>query len=235
MEACNILIQLKDIEFSYETRKPVLSGLNLTLKVGEKIGLLGPNGSGKTTVLSLIVGLLKPQQGSIEVFGKKRVKEKDFYEVREHIGFLFQNPEDQLFCPTVLEDVAFGPLNLGKTRKEAEEIARKTLAILGLSGFENRITHHLSGGEKRLVSLATVLAMKPKILLLDEPIAGLDEETSEKITRILEELPQERIIVSHEPPFLGRTTNKTLILRNGNIKEQESSLDTHKLSKASSK
>ena len=173
----NIVINLSDISFAYSGNATVLDKLNLQLYSGERLGLIGPNGSGKTTLFHIIMGLLKPSSGIIEIFGKQVSEEKDFRSVRERIGLLFQDADDQLFSPTVLEDVAFGPLNLGKSQDEARDIAHRTLDVLGLSGFEDRITYKLSGGEKKLVSLATVLAMEPEILLLDEPSNGPVFET----------------------------------------------------------
>ena len=185
MDRNNLIVNLKGLTFSYSADNPVIDNLSFHLYQGDRIGLVGPNGSGKTTLFHIILGLLKPVSGTIELFGKPAKEEKDFREARKRIGLLFQDPDDQLFSPTVLEDVAFGPLNLGKSPEEAKDIALKTLAGLNLSGFKDRITYKLSGGEKRLVSLATVLAMDPDVLLLDEPTNGLDEETEEKITNIL--------------------------------------------------
>jgi cobalt/nickel transport system ATP-binding protein len=163
------------------------------------------------------MGLLKPSAGRIEIFGKRARDEKDFADVRRKIGLLFQDADDQLFSPTVLEDVAFGPLNLGKTRKEAIRIAKETLAFLGLEGFENRITFKLSGGEKRLVSLATVLAMAPEILLLDEPINGLDKATQTKLAAILSGLDLSYLLISHDFDFLAETTDAIYTMQDGKI------------------
>ncbi len=136
------LIELKDITFSYSrTAFPVFQDLNYQLLPGKHIGLIGPNGCGKTTLLHLIMGLLRPQAGKIVVFGQEVAKEKDFVHVRQKVGLLFQNADDQLFCPTVIEDVAFGPLNQGKRPAEAIRIARDTIARLGLEGFEERVTY----------------------------------------------------------------------------------------------
>jgi cobalt/nickel transport system ATP-binding protein len=211
------LIHLKGITFSYPGAEPVLDGLDLQFRRGEKLGLVAPNGSGKTTLLHIIMGLLKPDSGQIEIFGKPVREENDFLEVRHRIGLLFQDSDDQLFSPTVLEDVAFGPLNLGKSKQEAIDIARKTLAYLGLDGFESRITFKLSGGEKRLVSLATVLAMEPEVLLLDEPLNGLDAKTREAITQILALLDLSYIIISHDIDFLATTTNAIYTMQAGRI------------------
>lgn len=215
--AVNALINLQGIVFHRSPDRNILDHLDLELPEGDRVGLIGHNGSGKTTLLHLIVGLLKPQAGRIEVFGVERKAEEDFHEVRAGAGLLFQDPEDQLFCPTVAEDIAFGPLNLGKTREEAVEIARETLDMLGLNGFEDRVTYRLSYGEKRLVSLATLLAMHPRVLLLDEPTTGLDHDVRERLTRILAAMDTPMLVVSHDDSFLQRITSRRVLLENGRI------------------
>ena len=164
------LIKINNLSFAYPSRQLIFNKMNFNFSKGQRIGLVGPNGSGKTTLFHLIMGLLSPLEGKIEIFGKERKEERDFTDVRERIGLVFQDPDDQLFSPTVAEDISFGPLNLGKNHQETKKILKETLETLGLVGFENRITHNLSYGEKRLVSLATVWAMQPEVLLLDEPI-----------------------------------------------------------------
>ena len=211
------LIKLNQISYSYPDRPPVLDKLDFTFKQGEKVGLMAPNGTGKTTFFHIMMGLIKPGSGSIEIFNQPVEKEKDFVKIRRRIGLLFQDSDDQLFHPTVIEDVAFGPLNLGKTKEEAIEISKKTLEYLGLHDFENRITFKLSGGEKRLVALATILAMEPEILLLDEPSAGLDEKTKEHITGIFKDLAISYIVVSHELDFLSEITDSIHTLDQGKI------------------
>ncbi|MBI5250498.1 MAG: ABC transporter ATP-binding protein [Desulfomonile tiedjei] len=210
------MIRLQDIRFRYNARY-VLDGLDFSIGLGDRVGLVGPNGSGKTTLCHIVMGLSFPESGTVEIFGKNRVKETDFSEIRGRIGFLFQDADDQLFCPTVLEDVAFGPLNMGKTPADAKRIVRATLTTLRLDGFEDRITYKLSGGEKRLVSLATVLAMEPEILILDEPTNGLDEETTERIIEILNGLQLSYIVISHDREFVNRTTNKLFRIAKGKI------------------
>ncbi|GAB6183506.1 energy-coupling factor ABC transporter ATP-binding protein [Thermodesulfovibrio hydrogeniphilus] len=212
------IIRLRNITFSYEGRK-VFDDLNFDLYEGERVGLIGPNGSGKTTLLYIIMGLLKPQRGLVEIFGKIRQTEKDFSEVRQKIGLLFQDSDSQLFCPTVKEDVAFGPLNLGKTKAEASKIVHDTLELLGLKGFENRVTFKLSGGEKKLVALATVIAMKPICYLLDEPSAGLDETTVEKLIDYLKNQANTYLIVSHDKKFIESATEKIYNLKDGQLRE----------------
>ena len=203
------LIELKDITYTYPgASHPVFQDFNFQLLPGNHLGLIGPNGCGKTTMLHLIMGLLRPQAGSIVIFGEEVKKEQDFVKVRQQVGLLFQNPDDQLFCPTVLEDVAFGPLNQGKPPAEAVHIARETMEQLGLAGFEDRVTYKLSGGEKKLVALATILAMQPRLLLLDEPTTGLDEATRHRLIHILQDLDIAYMIVSHEPEFLNHTVKE---------------------------
>lgn len=202
------LLELRDISFSYTKNSPtLLEGINFSLQE-KSIGLIGPNGCGKTTVFQIIMGLLQADRGEILLEGKVVKSKKDFQQLRRKLGFLFQHSDDQLFSPTVLEDVAFGPLNIGKTSDEAREISIQTLNYLGLSGFEDRITHKLSGGEKKLVALATILSMQPKLLLLDEPSNNLDPATRERLITILKELQQAYIIISHDLDFLASTCSR---------------------------
>jgi len=212
------VIKIADLSFAYPSRDYVFKKFNFNFFKGERMGLVGANGSGKTTLFHLIMGLLHPAEGKIEIFEKERKVENDFIEVRERIGLVFQDPDDQLFSPTVAEDIAFGPLNLRKNHQETKKILKETLEILGLSGFEDRITYNLSYGEKRLVSLATVWAMQPEILLLDEPTIWLDEGTIEKIVLILSSYPHlSYIIISHDKKFLKETTNCIYLMDNGKI------------------
>jgi cobalt/nickel transport system ATP-binding protein len=207
MGSSDILIELKQVAFGYSVERPVLQKLDFTLNEGEKAALLGANGSGKTTLFHLIMGLLMPDSGIMKIFGKERRERRDFDEVRRRIGLLFQDSDDQLFSPTVAEDIAFGPFNLGKSREEVLEIVKETLSLLGLEGFENRVTYKLSGGEKRLVALGTVLAMRPDVLLLDEPVIGLDEEHRSRFVTILKESALSYIIISHDRDFLREVTD----------------------------
>ncbi|MEN2994454.1 MAG: ABC transporter ATP-binding protein [Thermodesulfovibrio sp.] len=210
------IIRLRDISFSYDD-KVILNGLNLDIYEGDRIGLIGPNGSGKTTLLYIIMGLLKPNSGIVEIFGKIRQKKKDFIEVRKKIGLLFQDSDSQLFCPTVKEDIAFGPLNLGKKKEEVIKIVEETCEVLGIKELKDRVTYKLSGGEKRLVALATVIAMKPICYLLDEPSLGLDERTIERLLNYLRDNAKTYLIVSHDRNFIKRATDKIYILERGRI------------------
>ncbi len=211
------LLVLDRVDFAYDAARVVLSGCDLRVAPGERVGLMGANGSGKTTLLSLVVGLVRPTAGRIEVFGKPRNSEASFQEIRGRAGLLFQDPDDQLFCPTVAEDVAFGPLNLGLPRREVRSVVQRTLASLDLAEYADRVTYKLSGGEKRLVALATVLAMQPELLLLDEPINGLDEAAEARVTEILAALPQAMLIVSHHRPLLARLATRIVRLVDGQL------------------
>ena len=211
------LFRLQDVGFAYQPDRPVLDGVDLCLREGERLAILGANGSGKTTLLQLMVGLLKPTSGRLSAFGRERRTERDFHEVRTRAGLLFQDADDQLFCPTVLEDVAFGPLNLGKKPAAARALAEATLECLGLEGFGPRITHRLSGGEKRLVTLAAVLAMQPDVLLLDEPTAGLDEAVEARLIMLLRARREAMVLVSHDRDFRARLATRAVMLRGGRI------------------
>jgi cobalt/nickel transport system ATP-binding protein len=223
VETNNILIDLENICFSYPGRGQVLHDLNFRLRSGERLGLIGPNGSGKSTLMHLLMGLLQPDSGTIRLFGKPMQGEKDFREARQKLGFVFQHADDQLFSPTVIEDVAFGLLNMGKSPEDAVALSRQMLEKLNLQGFEERITYKLSGGEKKLVSLATVLVMEPSVLLLDEPTTGLDEPTVERIAAVLNELEIGYVVVSHEFDFLCRTTSGIYAMRGGQVSYQSDS------------
>jgi cobalt/nickel transport system ATP-binding protein len=211
------LVELRDVHFAYEATRPVLAGASLCVLPGERLSILGGNGAGKTTLLHVIVGLVRPQAGEVVAFGEPRRREKDFWSVRQRVGLLFQDPDDQLFCPTVREDVAFGPLNLGRTREEARAIVAATLEELRIAELADRVTHRLSGGEKRIVALATVLAMEPELLLLDEPTLGLDEPAYERLLEILAGLPQAMCVVSHDRSFHAQIGKRTVELRAGRV------------------
>lgn len=221
------IIHLKDITYAFPDRGNAVEGLSFHLHHGERLGLFGPNGAGKTTMLHIIMGLLKPTKGEVELFGKTMSSNEDFDQARLKIGFLFQHSDDQLFCPTVIDDVAFGPLNQGLSKDEAAERAAEALATVGLSGFEHRIPHRMSGGEKKLVALATILAMKPEVLILDEPTTGLSPEAKDRLVDILHNLDMARLVVSHDMDFLNATTGKLLAMRDGRIRPGELKPHTH--------
>lgn len=197
---------------------------NVSLEIGaERVGLIGPNGSGKTTLFYIIMGLLRPDRGAVLLNGRPVDNARAWRQLRHRVGFLFQDADDQLFSPTVLEDVGFGPLNMGYSESEARQRAAVTLESLGLAGFEDRITHQLSGGEKKLVALATILVMAPDILLLDEPTNNLDPTTRKRLVAILEKLNLPMVIISHDFDFLAKTTDVIYSLEQGHLHRSESS------------
>ena len=214
------IFSLKGISFGYgriESMRPVLLDVDFSLHPGQRIGLYGPNGSGKTTLFRCITGLARPQSGQVLFHGTPLKDENDFHDLRCKVGFVLQHAEDQLFFPTVLEDVAFGPLNLGLAPDEARDRAVETLRGLGLAGFEDRLTHRLSGGEKKLVSLAAVMAMQPEALLLDEPTNGLDNDARQRIIDILCSLDTARITISHDWDFLAQTSTQYLTIAHNHL------------------
>ncbi|MCB2192851.1 MAG: energy-coupling factor ABC transporter ATP-binding protein [Deltaproteobacteria bacterium] len=212
------LIRLEGVSFAYSGRPPVFQDLDFILSQGQRLGILGPNGAGKSTLFQICLGLLHPQKGKVYTGGSQCREEKDFRALRRQVGYLFQDPDDQLFCLTVAEDVAFGPLNLGKSHHEVHRLVADTLDSLGLGDYGQRLTYQLSGGEKRLISLATVLAMQPKALLLDEPSNGLDSERAAVMEKVLDESDLSWAMVSHDQALLERTCHNIVRLEGGLLK-----------------
>ncbi len=194
-------LELKNATFCYGERI-IFSGFNFALEVGDKMALVGPNGCGKSTLLHLLVGLHSLSSGQLVAFDRPCTSASDLRQLRRRVGLVFQDVEDQLFCPTVLEEIAFGPLNLGMSHAMARQVAEEWLERMALTSLAGRITYHLSGGEKRRVALASVLAMSPDVLLLDEPTAGLDQKHWVQLVDLLKELPQSLLIASHDPSLI---------------------------------
>lgn len=209
-------VELDRVSFDRDGRR-VLDGVSLRLMAGQRIGLCGPNGAGKTTLLRLIVGLSRPIAGEVRLAGRPCRSEADFRRARPAIGFLFQESDDQLFSPTVVEDVAFGPLNLGIPAAEALAAARAELADLGLEHLAERPVHGLSGGEKRLVCLAGLFVMRPRVLLLDEPVNGLDEAAAALLLSRLQAFSGAMVIVTHDPGLADQLGAERMTLRGGHL------------------
>lgn len=212
------LLKIENLFFSYGKARPILDNLDLELWADQTVGLVGANGSGKTTLFRCLTGLEKIGSGIIRLNGKKVATERDFALLRRQVGYLLQNSDDQLIFPGVLEDVAFGPLNLGFSADMANAIGRECLALVGLDGFEDRLTHELSGGEKKLAALAGILAMRPVAVLLDEPLNELDEMAQERIGDILAGLSCAKLIISHDGHFLRRICNGIVRLEKGHLR-----------------
>jgi cobalt/nickel transport system ATP-binding protein len=211
-------IEVQDLVFGYPEQKPVLRGISFTLQPGERVALLGLTGAGKSTLLENLIGLKMPQAGEIRVQGKK-LEEATLSQARRQIGFCFQDANDQLFMPTILEDVTFGPRNYGVPPGVARDRALSLLDEFGLVEFANRSAHELSGGQRRLAALAAILALDPAILILDEPTNGLDPSWRRHLAKVLSQLPIEVILIaSHNLNWIGKTTQRALVLADGEIK-----------------
>ncbi|MCR5257229.1 MAG: energy-coupling factor ABC transporter ATP-binding protein [Desulfovibrio sp.] len=211
------IFALEGASFAYDSSqgtREVLKGLDFSLRPGQCIGLYGPNGSGKTTMLRCITGLSRLSAGRVLFHGAPVEDEAGFHKLRCAVGYVLQNADDQLFFPTVLEDVAFGPLNLGMGADEARDCALDTLKSLGMASFADRLTHRLSGGEKKMASLAAVLAMKPEALLLDEPTGGLDMASQERLCGLLKSLDVARVTISHDWDFLAEVSDRFCTIQN---------------------
>lgn len=211
------LIQLEAIRVRRDERL-VLNDVNFSLQQGQRLAIVGANGAGKTTLLRTLVGLEKIEQGRIYLFNKQCQREADFRLPRQRIGFLFQESDDQLFCPTVIEDVAFGPRNMGLSEQEARQRAEQTLKQLGVWHLAERFSHRLSGGEKRLVCLAGLMAMHPDVLLLDEPTNGVDAENLQRLTAALKHYLGAIVLVSHDALFIKEVSQQSLLLDSGQLK-----------------
>ncbi len=210
-------IAVQDLVFSYPHQNPILQNISFTLKSGETIALLGRTGTGKSTLMENLVGLKQPQSGKIWIQGLS-LEPKNLFQVRRQIGFAFQEPNDQLFMPTILEDVIFGPCNYGISPEEAQEQAYQLLADFGLADVVNRPVYELSGGQKRLAALAAILALKPSILILDEPTNGLDPWWRRHLAEILPTLPVDVLLIaSHDLNWVKRVTQRAMVLQQGKI------------------
>jgi cobalt/nickel transport system ATP-binding protein len=222
-----IAIEIIHLSYSFPGGFEALRDISLSLKEGERLGVIGPNGAGKSTLLWHLNGLLPdrpPRVPAIHIMGIP-VIERNFAQIRAMVGLLFQDPDDQLFCPTVWEDVAFGPQQLYKKEPELSKIVNNALFRAGLVGFENRNTEHLSQGEKHRVCLAGVLACDAKILLLDEPTSDLDPRGRRELKAVLNSLPVTQVIASHDLEFIVETCNQALVLDNGQIISQGSTIE----------
>ena len=212
------LVLVQGLRYSYEDGTEALRGVDFLLEKGESVALLGANGSGKTTFALHLNGLLAGQ-GTVEICGQPVVPE-NFAQVRRKIGLVFQDSECQLFMPTVLEDVAFGPLNHGLSPQEAAERAKRALSQVGMSAMSGKAPYHLSAGEKKRVAIAGILAMDPEILVLDEPTTFLDPPGQRALAQLLAALPQAKILITHDVPFARTTCSRAVFFQYGRIVEE---------------
>ncbi len=208
-------IEVENLHFTYPDGRVALRGVNLIIQPGEKAALVGPNGAGKSTLILHLNGILKGK-GKVKVCGLPITKE-NMGKVRASVGLVFQDPDDQLFSPTVFEDIAFGPLYMGLTEEVVNQRVEKALSAVGMLGYEERISHHLSGGEKKQIAIATVLSMEPEILILDEPTAGLDPRSRRQLIDLLRQLPQTMLVSTHDIPMVAELFQRMIVIDEGKI------------------
>lgn len=215
------IIETKNISYHYPDGTPALHNVNFKVEEGSKVALLGANGAGKSTLFLHFNGIIKPSKGTIFVDGDEvKYDKKTLLKIRQKLGIVFQNPDDQLIAPTVKEDVAYGPLNIGLPNNEINERVKESLKSVGLEGVERKAPHQLSGGEKKKVAIAGILAMQPKIMVLDEPTAGLDPKGASQIMKLLYELNQKGITIvisTHDVDMVPLYASKVYIMSKGTI------------------
>lgn len=214
-------LHISGLAFAYPDGNQALYGVNLTVARGERVALLGPNGAGKTTLVMHLNGIHEAQKGEVLIAGTKiDVKNKDVLKkIRAQVGIVFQDPDDQLFMPTVREDIAFGPYNMGKRGAELDQIVNEALDQVGMRNFADRAPHHLSFGQRRRVAVAGVLAMKPEILVLDEPSSNLDPASRRELATILKSLDVTILMVTHDLPYALELCDRSVVLSGGVIVE----------------
>lgn len=219
----NIQLSTENLSFTYPDGTQALKNINIEIEKGEKVAIIGSNGAGKSTLFSHFNGLTEPTSGCVKIEGKPISFEKDeLLKVRQKVGIVFQDPNDQLFAPTVKEDIAFGPMNLGLSYDEVEKRVEDALKMVGMENYEDKTPHHLSGGQQKRIAIAGIIAMKPELMILDEPTAGLDPDGVEKVLNIMNQLNEEGmtlIISSHDIDMISKYADKIFVLYNGEIIE----------------
>lgn len=219
----NIQLSTENLSFTYPDGTQALKNINIEIEKGEKVAIIGPNGAGKSTLFSHFNGLTEPTSGCVKIEGKPISFEKDeLLKVRQKVGIVFQDPNDQLFAPTVKEDIAFGPMNLGLSYDEVEKRVEDALKMVGMENYEDKTPHHLSGGQQKRIAIAGIIAMKPELMILDEPTDGLDPDGVEKVLNIMNQLNEEGmtlIISSHDIDMISKYADKIFVLYNGEIIE----------------
>jgi len=209
------IIRVDNLSFGYPDGQPALINVNLVINRGETVALIGPNGAGKSTLLLHLNGILH-SNGVVKVFGRA-VNDKNLRWVRSKVGLVFQNPDDQLFSPTVFDDVAFGPINLGYSEAEVRQRVTDALESVGMGGYERRSSHHLSVGEKKRIAIATVLSMNPEVLVIDEPTSNLDPGSKWSLIELLKGLEITKIVASHDLELVQALCPRAIILDGGEV------------------
>ena len=211
-----MMLTVQHLSYRYPDGTPALHDINLQIAPGEKVALLGPNGAGKSTLLLHLNGVLRGQSGSVAIDGLT-VNDQHIRAIRARVGMVFQDPDDQLFSPTVFDDVAFGPIHMGLERTEVEARVERALAQVGMAGSEQRMPHHMSLGQRKRVAIATVLSMSPALLALDEPSAGLDPRARRGLIELLQELPLAMLVSTHDMRMVAEVFPRTIVLSQGRI------------------
>ena len=209
------MIKFENVSFGYEKEIPVIKNLSFSINDGDTIGLIGANGAGKSTIMKLLLGLLQ-HKGHI-IVDSLEVEKKNYPEIRKKLGYVLQDSDNQMFMPTVYEDMMFAPMNYGFTRDEAEKRVDETLKKLGLMELKHRHNHKISGGEKRMAAIATILAMDPEVILMDEPSTALDPMNRRTLINTIKQLPQTKIIASHDLDMILEICNRVILLNHGEI------------------
>ncbi len=205
----------ENFSYSYPDGTSAIRNLSLTIRAGEKMAIIGPNGSGKSTLLTVLNGI-RQGEGNLKIFGFP-IQKKNLPAIKKLVGLVFQNPDDQLFCPTIFEDVAFGPLNLEMRPEDVKHRVHEALQAVGLQGYENRSSFHLSYGERKLASIATVLAMEPQMVAMDEPTSNLDLAHRRKIIRWIQASHRTIVLTTHDLNMALETCSRGIILNKGNL------------------
>ncbi len=218
------LVEVKDLKYRYPDGTPALQGISFLLTHGEAVAIIGANGAGKSTLLLHLNGCLMPQAGEVRIGGLP-LNKTTLSHIRRTVGMVFQDPDDQLFMPMVYDDVAFGPLNLGLPPEEVDQLVNASLATVGASHLKDRPPYRLSGGEKRAVAIASVLAMSPDILVMDEPTAALDPKTRRQLIELLKTFKHTRIIATHDLDLVLDLCSRVIILKDGQVAADGPALD----------
>lgn len=209
------VIEIKNLNFSYPDKTSALRSVNLDISRGESLGIIGPNGAGKSTLLLHLNGILRGD-GLVRILDMN-MEDKNLSRIRHNVGLVFQDPDNQLFMPTVFDDVSFGPLNMALSKAEVEKAAEEALAKVKMENFAKRSSHHLSFGEKKKISVATVLSMKPEILALDEPTSNLDPAARFDFMQLLKEFNKTKIVASHDLDMIFNICERVVVLNKGTI------------------
>lgn len=212
----NNAVEVIGLEYTYPDKTKALDSINLEIKKGEAVALVGANGAGKSTLLLHLNGINKGKKGQVNVLGLP-VEDKNLKKIRSQVGMVFQNPDDQLFLPTVFDDVSFGPMNMGLAKEDVRRRTQKALEAVGMGGFEKRLSHHLSFGQKKRIAIATVLSMEPEILVLDEPTSNLDPRNRRNLVELLKTFKTTKIIATHDMGMVADVCSRVVVMSQGKV------------------